>query len=439
MNRRDNMTARLPPIYNTDPGSVLHDFFALFSTHMTAYDEDMNRVQRSHWVDTAFDRMDVVKLGALFDIPAAPWEPLHLYRSRLKATIAARFKGAVTRDALEFVLLQILDGAQKALGVTYFDLPSSGSAFHTGPPEQLNRAAFIEFPTVRKRCDALLNKKGLVRPLAKFSITNVGFGSTPLMGIIRGVAGRRTAVPVLVNLTNGMVLTYIGYIRCGESLELGVDGNGDITAVHNGIDVREKVYTGTAFEAGAQFTPAIPDEDPHPLLLERGENRLWFFPLALYDEPVLGTGVFGMPDADLEHGRWADKSNAEHGGTLFDQSLFEQPPAASLDIWWDEEKPACFRFDIPSGVIRRTPQSNDEAEANHTRLFAMLQQTVSLLRAAGVDGRVDATRLRDTQILRDNVHVLPSPIVCEEMRVETRIGALSALFDKNAIDGSRFT
>ena len=49
----------------------------------------MQRVQRAHWVETALDREDLDKLGALFDVPILPWEPAELYRARLKATIAA--------------------------------------------------------------------------------------------------------------------------------------------------------------------------------------------------------------------------------------------------------------------------------------------------------------------------------------------------------------
>jgi hypothetical protein len=441
MNRLEATLQRLPPIYNVEPGSLLYQFMALFANSMAAYDEDMNRVQRSHWVDAAFDRQDLVKLGALFDIPAAPWEPHHLYRARLKATIAARLQGAVSRDVLEFVLVQIIDGAQQALATRYFDLPTiiggGRSVFQTGASEDPLQPAFIEFPKQRRRSPELLDNKGLFRALSKFTLTNKGLHPVALQGVIRGVTGRVTTVPVLVNLTNGQVLTYVGDLPCGAELRLGVDPEGKITARLGDEDVRERVYTGQGFVPGEKFTPAIPDPEPLPLMLERGDNRLWYFPLALFDEKILNAGVYGMPALDLQHGRFAQRGQ-EESGTLFDKSLFEQPPGVSLDLWWDEDAVATFRFEIPAGVIRREAAQTGDLETDRTRLFALLQQTIDLLRAAAVDGRVVPRPLRETQPLEDRVRVLDPTHIRDEMRMESRLSGLSALFDSSAMEGSRF-
>jgi len=441
MNRLDACLERLPPIYNTDPGSLLHQFMALFTTTMAAYDEDMNRVQRSHWIDTAFDREDLIKLGALFDIPAASWEPDHLYRARLKATIAARLRGAVTRDVLEFVLVRIIDGAQQSLGTRYFDLPVNVSAgrsvFNTGPTEEPMEPAFIEYPKQRRRSEMLVNNNGLLRSLGKFTLNNKGLHPVPLQGVVRGVTGRMTTVPVLVNLTNGQVLTYLGALPCGYELHLGVDQNGEFTADVNDKDVRDRVYTGEDFVPGEEFTPILPDPKPQPMMLERGENQLWYFPLALFDEKIFDAGVYGMPEVDLQHGRYAERDN-EQIGTLFDKSLFEQPYGVSLDLWWDEDIPARFLFEIPSAVVRRDARVDSDLEADRVRLFAVLQQTVSLLRAAGVDGRVEPRPLRDTQSMNDRVRILDPTLVSDEMRMDSRLSGLSALFDNNALEGSRF-
>jgi hypothetical protein len=441
MNRLDACLQRFPPIYNIDPGSLLHQVMALFTTSMAAYDEDMNRVQRAHWIDTAFDRDDIVKLGALFDIPAASWEPDHLYRARLKATIAARLRGAVTRDVLEFVLVRIIDGAQQALGTRYFDLPATTgtgrSVFHTGPTEKPMTPAFIEYPKQRRRSENLINERGLLRSLGKFTLNNKGLHSVPLQGVIRGVTGRMTTVPVLVNLTNGQVLTYLGDLPCGYELQLGVDDNGEFTANVNDKDMRDRLYTGEGFVPGESFTPIIPDPEPQPLMLERGENQLWYFPLAVFDEKILGAGVYGMPAVDLQHGRYAERDN-EQIGTLFDKSLFEQPYGVSLDLWWDEDVPARFVFEIPSGVVRRDARVDSDLDADRVRLFALLQQTVNLLRAAGIDGRVEPRALSDSQEMNDRVRILDPTLISDEMRMESRLSGLSALFDSSALDGSRF-
>jgi hypothetical protein len=441
MNRMDACLQRLPPIYNIDQGSLLFQFMALFATSMAAYDEDMNRLQRSHWIDTAFDREDLIKLGALFDIQPASWEPDDLYRARLKATIAARLRGAVTRDVLEFVLVSIIDGAQKSRGTRYFELPASigsgRSVFHTGPTDKPMTPAFIEYPKQRRRSETLINNKGLLRSLGRFTLNNKGLHPVAVQGVIRGVTGRMTTVPVIVNLTNGQVLAYIGDLPCGYELQIGADENGEFTAGVNDRDVRDRFYTGKGFVPGEDFTPVLPDPEPQPLMLERGENLLWYFSLAIFDEKILGAGVYGMPAVDLQYGRYAEKDN-EQIGTLFDKSLFEQPYGVSLDLWWDEDVPARFVFEIPCGVVRRDAHVDGDLEADRVRLFALLQQTVNLLRAAGVDGRVQARALNDSQVMKDRVRILDPTMISDEMRMESRLSGLSALFDTSALDGSRF-
>ncbi|MBV7335203.1 hypothetical protein KFU94_44580 [Chloroflexi bacterium TSY] len=441
MNRLDAILQRLPPIYNVEPGSLLHQFMGLFANSLAAYDEDMNRVQRAHWIDTAFDRVDLEKLGALFDIPAAAWEPNHLYRTRLKATIAARLRGAVSRDVLEFVLVQIIDGAQQALATRYFELPTGvnrgRSVFHTGVAEEPLEPAFVEFPKQRRRSPELIKANGLLRSLNKFTLTNRGLFPVALQGVIRGVTGRLTTVPVLVNLTNGQVLTYVGDLPCGHELHLGLDDAGEIMARVGDDDVTDRVYTGQGFVPGESFTPVVPDPEPQPLMLERGDNQLWYFPLALFDEKILNAGVYGMPALQLEHGRFGQRDQAE-SGTLFDQSLFEQPPGVSLDLWWDEDSVASFRFEIPTGVIRRDAARSSDLDVDQSRLFALLQQTIDLLRAAAVDGCVVPRPLQEAQPLEDRVRVLDPTHIRDEMRIESRLSGLSALFDDSAKDGSRF-
>ena len=437
MNRRDSMLERLPPVYGIQPGTVLHQLVALAANHQAAYDEDMQRVQRSHWIGTALDRDDLAKLGALFEVPMMPWEPEGLYRTRLTATVAARLRGAVTRDMLEFVIVQILNGVVEALGVRYVDVSTSGATFHAGPARNQREAAFVEFPPVVRRSAELVERQGLLRPLDKVTLTNKGLQATPLQAAIRGVAGGLSMVPVLVNLRNGMVLAYVGDLRCGQELRLGADEHGKLTARLGDDDAQGSVYTGTGFAAGAKFTPVVPDPEPQPLMLERGENVIWFFPLALFDQKSLGSAVFGMPESKLEQGRFGSKSGTPEG-TSFDDSLFEQPAAVSLDLWWEEARPASFRFEIPAGAVARKAAGGGDAHQDRERLFALLGQTVELMRAAGVEGRVEARPLRERQLQDDRGRAQPPVVGAEEMRMEARLSALSALFDWNAMDGSRF-
>ncbi len=253
MNRHDAMLDRLPPIYTIQAGTVLERLIALLANQQEVYDEDMQRVQRSHWIDTAFDREDLSKLGALFEVPAMPWEPDYLYRTRLRATVAARLRGAVTRDVLEFVVRQILDGVLESLGANY--MGASTGPFHSGPGADWRKPAFVEFPPVTRRAGALVQARGLLRALDKVTLRNLGLKPVPLQGSIRGLAGGTCMVPVLVNLTTQMVMAYIGDIPCGQELRFGADDDGKLVARLNGQDVRDRIYTATGFVAGAEFSP----------------------------------------------------------------------------------------------------------------------------------------------------------------------------------------
>lgn len=437
MNRLDAMLERLPPIYGISKGSLLHDCAAIAANHQAAYDEDMQHVQRSHWVETALDREDLGKLGALFDIPILPWEPSELYRTRLKATIAARLRGAVTRDVLEFVLVRILSGVLEALGVKYMDL-SAEILFHTGPAERTDQPAFIEFAPVVRRSAELTARGGLLTSLERFELTNKGLHPVALSVVFRGMAGGLCMTPVLINLTNGRVMAFAGRVQCGQELRITVDRRGRVVATLNERDVSDQVYTGAGFVPAEPFSPVVPDTTPEPLTLECGLNQMWFFPLALYSRPALGSGVLGMPSLETRHGRFGLKAETPFTGTFFDSSLFEQSPIVVADLWWEEARPASFLFEIPAGVVSRPADTGTDAHEDRQRLFDLLQQTVALMRAAGVDGRVTPRALRERQPQRDRVFPVPVVVGTDEARVEDALSGLSALFDTNATDGSRF-
>jgi hypothetical protein len=437
MMRLDAMLGRLPPVYDIRPGGLLHDFLQIFALALTAYDEDMDRVQRAHWVDTAFALDDLTKIGALFGITPAGWEGLELYRERLKAMIAGRLKGAVTADVIEYVLLRILIGVKTELGDEYIDLPArvelGDSVLARSPLASQSRGSFIEFPPRLARAAELASQGALRQPLARFTLTNKGMEPAALLGRIRGVQGLKTAVPALVNLSTGSILLYADLLECGQMLELSLDVQGRLRGHVGDRDVSAKLWTGEGFSPGARFTPVQPDPEPQPIMLARGSNDLWFFPLALYDVKGLDTAGFASPLPDLEQGRFGE------GGSRYDRSLFFQSPAVSLDLWWTERAPASFRIDIPAGVVLRpASRPGRDAEVERAQLFALLQDTVSDLRAAGVDGRVAPLPLCEEQRLTSRAVVMHPKYTQETQRLHSALAGLSALFDTTAIDGARF-
>lgn len=443
MMRLDAMLERLPPVLDIRPGGLLHGFLAVFANALTAFDEDMDRVQRAHWVDSAFDLKDLGKIGALFGIAPAEWEGLELFRTRLKAMIAGRLHGSVTPDVIEAVVLDILNGVRDELGDIYIDLPpdveigdrvlARGDAA-TRPDNP--HGSFIEFPERRARSPELAAGGALRQSLARFDLINLGLEPAALLGRIVGVSGARTGHPAIVNLTTGSILLYADLLECGQTLELGLDPQGRLTGRIGERDVSDRLWTGEGFVAGSRFQPVSPDPEPQPIRLAQGRNEMWFFPLGVFDARGLDSAVFASPKADMRQGRFGGMTDAS--GTNYDQSLFVQAPAVSLDLWWTERSPAAFRIEIPADVVRRKPTvPARDLDADRTRLFALLQDVVTDMKAAGVDGRIVPRPLREQQRLRSRATVVNPRSTHETQRLESTLSGVSALFDLTAVDGAR--
>lgn len=462
MNRFDNMLGRLPPIYRTDSGSVLQQLLGLVHQAMATFDQDMDRVQRSRWVNHAFDRVDLAKLGELFDLPPAAWEPDALYRQRLKATIAARLRGATPRIELESVILRIIDGAQNSLALRLMTIDPAAvsrgrSAFETGTAPRAGVPVFREFPLRLRRSQALIQRRGLLRPFDQFTITHQGLEESGLEGVLFGYGKRRTMNPVLVNLTTGQVLAFQAHVPQGQALRLEVKDETELRATLDGENVSHLLRTGGGFDP-TRRPASTTDDVPRPLRLVPGDNRLWFFPAALFDARSLDVGRLGTPTPSytfetegearshvLQQGVFQVSEDPEEQA-VFDAAVFYEDPAVVADLWWRERTPATFRFAVPSAVAQRdvveafggTSSDVDDTERQVSRVFSLLEQSVDLLRAAGVDGGVERQRLRSRQRSADRVRVVPPQVGVEDTRASGRLAAFSALFDVTASEGSRF-
>lgn len=433
MNRTDAMLERLPPVWAIAPGTLTHALLALAGAHLAAADQDTDRLQRSHWVDHAFDLSDLARLGALVGVTPAAWEPTALFRARLRATVAARLQGAVTRAALDGAVARILDAAQQALGLRHADLTPRADGLVFRDPARAGSGVpeFIEFPAVPRRHAAQ------VRPLAKITLVNSGLAPCPLAVRLTGLSGRRSVVPVIANLTTGEVVVYRGLVRCGATLTLEPSDDGALAARLEGRDATRRIATGQGFAAGERFTPAIPDPAPRALTLARGANTLWLFPLALFGAPGLGQAVYAMPGPEVQHARFAARDGSVPG-TKFDTSLFEQPAFAAVAFRWSEQRPAAFRFAVPAGCIRRDAASATEAAANQDNVIALLDGTVRTLRGAGIDGRAVAARFRETQRSASRGGAWNPRLPRTTQRISARLAGLGALFDTTAREGARF-
>jgi hypothetical protein len=435
MSRLAPMLDRLPPPLRADGRGMLAQLLAVPDAEMARYDEDMERVRRSHFVETAFDRADVAKLGALFDMAPADWEPTALFRIRLLRTIGARLKGAVTRAPLDELMTALLDAAQQALGTRYGNLTpgAGGRVFRDPAAERQGAPIFREFPRQRARDRTLMERGGRMRPLDRVTLTNRGLFATPLEGIVRGLRGGRTAVPLLANLRTGRVVAYRGVVPCGSELRLGVAADA-LTATLDGDDVSDRLITATGFAPGAPL-PLPAEPAPRPLLLEPGSNEIWFLPLALYGERILDRAALAMPGLEVRLGVFGGPDTP---GTDFDNSLFEEPAIAALDLFWQEAAPASFRFDVPAGVVRRDASETGDRLAERASLLATMQDTLRLLRAAGTDGQVRFAAIAETQLQRDRGRAINPFLPPESQPSDTRLAGVTAIFDETAREGGRF-
>ncbi|HMV68980.1 MAG TPA: hypothetical protein PKA64_19180 [Myxococcota bacterium] len=435
MNRLDAMLDRLPPIYGIDEGTLLRQVLGVIAVDLATWDEDLDRVQRSHWVRTAFTRSDLERLAELVDVQAAPWESEDFFRARLVALTKARLDGAVTWAAIEAALLRILDSADKDLGVRWFSLVDDrGRArrFNVDAPPP----ALIEFPLVLRRSPELVARRGLVRALDRFPMKNEGFRPAWVQGTVRGLAGAVTSVPLLVNLTNGHAVGYAGRLRAGEELVLTAGSDGSLTGRVGDRDVTSRLVTTRGFplDDPDARAPLGRDANPTAIALEPGPNVLWFAPVGLYDNPSFDHALFAWPSSAMGQGRWADADLQKPG---FDDAVFHTPDAASLDLWWLETSPAAFRVDVPVGAVRRTPSRSPDDLTD--ALLDVLRSTIDQLRAAAVRAEVRGARLESTQTARDACRVasvqLPDEPASAGQSAEI---ALSALFDATIPRANRF-
>lgn len=436
MSRLDDMLDRLPPPLRADRAGLLGGVLANAAVQFACVDEEMDRIRRSHLLELAFDMVDLTKLGALVDLSPAPWEPIDLFRIRLRATIAARLAGAVTRSAMEPVLVALLDGAQQAMGTRYANLAPGARGRVFRDPVAVRRPGapvFREYPPRRRRDPALVAKGGRLRPLDRVTLTHRGLGETPLQAVLRGRVGGRTAVPLLAHLGTGRVIVFRGLVPAGVELRLRATVEG-LAATLDGREATDRLITAAGFTPGAKF-PLTPDAEPQPIMLRPGTNDIWFLPLALYGERILDRGALGLPGLELRHGVFG---SPDVPGTNFDDSLFEQQPSVSLDLWWEEATPASFRFEVPGGTVRNTIAETVDRKAWRDALLSVLNGTIALLRAAGVDGRVAFVPLQETQRQQDRGRLVNPHLPPEMQQSEARLAGVTALFDETATEGARF-
>ena len=240
-------------------------------------------------------------------------------------------------------------------------------------------------------------------------------------------------MPLLANLRTGRVVVYRGVVPCGSELRLGVAADA-LTATLDGDDVSDRLITAIGFAPGAPL-PLPAEPVPRPLLLEPGSNEIWFLPLALYGERILDRAHSRCrPRGQARRLRRAGARPAPISTTRCSRS---QPAPRSICSGRRPRRPS-FRFEVPAGVVRRDASETGDRLAERASLLATMQDTLSLLRAAGTDGQVRFAAIAETQLQRDRGRAINPFLPPESQPSNTRLAGVTAIFDETAREEGRF-
>jgi len=423
MARGNDMAARLPPVYRE--GELVRNLLGLFAVHIETLLEDANEVQRAHFWHAALERDEVARLAAVLDFVAESWQGRDAFRAWVDSLRDAMVReGAITPAAIRTLVREYARRFQEA---ERLDLMPALVDWGTTLEDPLPR--LIENPPVRRFLRA--PGSGGIEPLRQFPIEQKGLDESRAAFLLVGLPTAPESVPVIVNVTTGQAIVYLGEVAAGERLWIAPDRDGLSRASLEGADVSDRlqsiadVVPGEAWRLDDVETPA------QAITLARGRNDLWFLPLAHYGQRGLDRFLLALADLSMTQGRFDE--------TRFDHSLFYQHPAARLHVSWLETQPATFRAEVPGGRILSRAGRREEAIAARDQLASSLDLGVKRIRAAGVDGSATLMPFASAQHQMDRL-TLSLPIMLREggSSGRDRLRDAGAAFDVTAFDDSSF-
>jgi hypothetical protein len=393
MNHLERILELLPPPYSVARDSVISGVLELIAAEMEAFQEDLDRMRQTHWINFCYRLEDAEKLAALVGVRRYAWENLPLFRIRLLSTVAARLKGALGPNEIrEFVYLYLRDteAIMAASLVPGLQTVNSVDAFRQDPSRALFRPlALQENPPVRRESPVLELRGGNVPYLFRWEEKNEGLDETIVRVDVTGVIERRTTTPVIANLTTGDLVGFRGPIGFGRTLTIDVSRLDAArprlaSAVLDGADVTASLFSVSGFEMGEPLTPDRIDDGPLAPRLARGANEFVFLSIGMFSIKGLNR-YFSSTAAD-------DLREAAFDETRFDHALFPSGPVARLSLGWQETQPATFEVRIPRYIVREPAGSK-----LHQQAAQGLEETIDELRAAGVAARVRYMPFAETQ------------------------------------------
>jgi hypothetical protein len=397
----DRMLDVLPAPYSVADDSLVAALLNVVALEVEAFEEDIDRLRRSHWIEQAYRDRDIDALAALLDIRRFPTEPAPLFRQRLIPLVRARLAGTITAGAIEEFVYEYLRGVETALDCTVV------AGLRGTPPEKawqpdagrplFRNLELREFPERLRRSKTLADRGGAVPHLFHWSESNRGIDVAPLTFAVSGAIGGGTMMPVLIDATTHTVYGWRGVVPFGKTLVLGSDGDA-ARATLDGVDVTERFFTIAPFAFNRPFTRGDMKPAAAPRL-RRGASDWIFATLALYDERGYDRVHFAVADPRMTEGAF-DR-------TLFDLSLFPAGTAAWIEMTWIEREAASFQVRVPRTIIDEPQELVDDfafaglTGAPHEEIERDLAATVPQLRGAGIRAEVFFDSFAETQRQRD--------------------------------------
>lgn len=390
MNYLPQILDSLPPPYTQAGDSVLASIVNLAALEFEAFQEDLDRMRQTHWIQTAYSLKGAAKLGALLNIAPFPWESLELYRRRLLALVVARLQGALGPNEVRQFAYDYLKNCERVLGATFvpgLQTVTLSQAFEQSDARpQFRPIELKENPHRMRTSQTLADRSGRVPYLLRWREMNKGLDDTVVEFHVAGLIGNRTAVPVLVNLTTGDLIGYAGRVPFGATLSVqraNADGALDdrqLRATLDGVDVTGRMFSVGNFQLGVPFTKQQQESKPLLPRLPRGGNDWIFLAVGRYDIRGLDRFFFSIAGNDLYE--------AVFDETGFDASLFPSGSIAHLEMSWMETEPACFELHVPRYIVIEPMDSGTAAERPFEQVGDGLVSSVAELRAAGVEAQV---------------------------------------------------
>lgn len=412
MKRADDMASRLPSLYRE--GELVVATLAQPAVQVEIVEEELLDIQRAHHFDAALELEDAAKLAALLDFVPEPWQNLALFRSWVHSQRnAALHRGAVTAEAILGFAESYTDGYQDATNVRFQD--EDPLLVENPPRRQWMRPGFIDNIT----------------PLSQFTIENKGLDDSALSFLLTGLPAGPESVPVIVNLTTGEGLMFQGNIGPGQRLWLRARPDGTVEGTLERDDMTDRLRSIVNVVPGEPWTTPQVQAPGRALRLTRGENRMWFLPVAHYDMLGLDRFLLALADLALEQGRWDDAT--------LDHSVFYQDAAVNLAATWIESEPASFEVRVPAQSVRRNALASATAEEERERLRGAIELGVKRLKAAGVRSTVTAVAFTEMQGQADYLTtVLPLTIKESGSTGADSMPEAGGLFDVTGYSDSTF-